>query len=80
MNTLAPIRSINAGALSIALYEAGPADGPPVFLMHGFPYDIHTFVDVAPLLVAQGCRLYIPYLRGFGPTRFVSANGCSQCS
>jgi pimeloyl-ACP methyl ester carboxylesterase len=72
MNTLAPIRSINAGALSIALYEAGPADGPPVFLMHGFPYDIHTFVDVAPLLVAQGCRLYIPYLRGFGPTRFLS--------
>jgi pimeloyl-ACP methyl ester carboxylesterase len=72
MNTLAPNRTINAGVLNIALHEAGPADGPPVFLMHGFPYDIHTYVDVVPLLVANGCRVYVPYLRGFGPTKFLS--------
>jgi pimeloyl-ACP methyl ester carboxylesterase len=72
MNTLAPNRTINAGVLNIALHEAGPADGMPVFLMHGFPYDIHTYVDVVPLLVAQGCRVYVPYLRGFGPTKFLS--------
>jgi pimeloyl-ACP methyl ester carboxylesterase len=72
MNTLAPNRTINAGVLNIALHEAGPADGKPVFLMHGFPYDIHTYVDVVPLLVAKGCKVYVPYLRGFGPTKFLS--------
>jgi pimeloyl-ACP methyl ester carboxylesterase len=72
MNTLAPNRSIHAGVLNIALHEAGPANGTPVFLMHGFPYDIHTYVDVVPLLVAKGCKVYVPYLRGFGPTRFLS--------
>jgi pimeloyl-ACP methyl ester carboxylesterase len=72
MNTLAPNRTIHAGVLNIALHEAGPANGTPVFLMHGFPYDIHTYVDVVPLLVAKGCKGYVPYLRGFGPTRFLS--------
>lgn len=72
MQTLQPLRSIEAGVLSIALYEAGPADGTPVFLMHGFPFDIHAYADVAPLLAAQGCRVIVPYLRGFGPTRFLS--------
>lgn len=72
MKTLKPLRFINAGAINVALYESGPIDGPPVFLMHGFPYDIHTYIDVAPLLAAQGCRVYVPYLRGFGPTRFLS--------
>jgi pimeloyl-ACP methyl ester carboxylesterase len=72
MNTLAPNRTINAGVLNIALHEAGPSDGPPVFLMHGFPYDIHTYVDVVPLLVARGCKVYVPYLRGFGPTKFLN--------
>ncbi len=72
MNTLAPNRTINAGVLNIALHEAGPTDGTPVFLMHGFPYDIHTYVDVVPLLVAKGCKVYVPYLRGFGPTKFLS--------
>ncbi len=67
-------RTIQAGVLDIALYEAGPASGPPVFLMHGFPYDIQTYAEVAPLLVAQGCRVFVPYLRGFGPTRFLNAN------
>lgn len=57
--------------LNIAYYEAGPADGPVVMLMHGFPYDIHSYVDVAPMLAAQGCRVIVPYLRGYGPTRFL---------
>jgi pimeloyl-ACP methyl ester carboxylesterase len=72
MKTLEPTLIVNAGVLTIALHEAGPTDGAPVFLMHGFPYDIHTYVDVVPLLVAQGCRVYVPYLRGFGPTKFLS--------
>ena len=61
-----------AGALNIAYFESGPADGPPVFLMHGFPYDIHTYAEVAPMLADAGCRVIVPYLRGFGPTRFLS--------
>ena len=67
---LEPLRTIDAGALNAAYYEAGPADGPAVMLMHGFPYDIHSYVDVAPQLAAQGCRVIVPYLRGYGPTRF----------
>jgi pimeloyl-ACP methyl ester carboxylesterase len=67
---LEPLRQVDAGVLSIAYYEDGPADGPVVMLMHGFPYDIHSFVDVAPQLAAQGCRVIVPYLRGYGPTRF----------
>ncbi|WP_249164348.1 alpha/beta fold hydrolase [Bradyrhizobium jicamae] len=61
---------VDAGVLNIAYYEAGPASGPVVMLMHGFPYDIHSFVDVAPDLAAQGCRVIVPYLRGYGLTRF----------
>ena len=72
MNTLQPLRHIKAGALDVALYETGPADGRPVFLMHGFPYDIHAYAEVAPLLAAKGCRVYVPTLRGFGGTRFLS--------
>ncbi|KRR05871.1 alpha/beta hydrolase [Bradyrhizobium valentinum] len=67
---LEPLRHVDAGVLSIAYYEAGPVDGPAVMLMHGFPYDIHSYVDVAPQLAAQGCRAIVPYLRGYGPTRF----------
>lgn len=67
---LEPLRHVDAGALNIAYYEAGPADGPAVMLMHGFPYDIHSYVDVAPLLAVRGCRVIVPYLRGYGPTRF----------
>src|ERR1700749_4617283 len=67
---LEPVRQVDAGVLSIAYYEDGPADGPVVMLMHGFPYDIHSFVDVAPQLAAQGCHVIVPYLRGYGPTRF----------
>ena len=68
----AGLRRIAAGALEIAYFEAGPADGPPVFLMHGFPYDIHSYAEVAPALAGAGCRVVVPYLRGFGPTRFLS--------
>jgi pimeloyl-ACP methyl ester carboxylesterase len=67
---LEPLRHIDAGVLNIAYYEEGPADGPVVMLMHGFPYDIHSFVDVAPILAARGCRAIVPYVRGYGPTRF----------
>ena len=67
---LEPLRHVDAGVLNIAYYEAGPADGPAVMLLHGFPFDIHTYVDVAPLLAAKGCRTIVPYLRGYGATRF----------
>lgn len=67
---LDPLRRLDAGVLNIAYYEAGPADGPAVMLMHGFPYDIHSYVDVAPMLAVQGCRVIVPYLRGYGPTAF----------
>jgi pimeloyl-ACP methyl ester carboxylesterase len=69
---LEPLRQVDAGVLNIAYYEAGPADGPAVMLMHGFPYDIHSYVDVAPLLAAKGYRVIVPYLRGYGTTRFLS--------
>ena len=67
---LEPLRHVDAGVLNIAYYEEGPADGPVAILLHGFPYDIHSYVDVAPQLAAQGCRVIVPYLRGFGATRF----------
>jgi pimeloyl-ACP methyl ester carboxylesterase len=67
-----PLKQINAGVLSVAYAEAGPADGPPTILLHGWPYDIHSFVDVAPLLASAGYRVLIPYLRGYGATRFLS--------
>src|SRR3974390_3511607 len=70
---LEPLRHVDAGVLTIAYYEAGPADGPAVMLLHGFPYDIHSYVDVAPQLAEKGCRVIVPYLRGYGPTRFRDA-------
>jgi pimeloyl-ACP methyl ester carboxylesterase len=72
MDLLHPLKTVKAGVLEIALFESGPADGPPVFLMHGFPYDIHAYAEVAPLIAAAGCRVIVPYLRGFGPTRLLS--------
>jgi len=71
---LEPLDHVDAGVLNIAYYEAGPADGPVAVLLHGFPYDIHSYVDVAPILAAQGCRVIVPYLRGYGPTRFLDAS------
>lgn len=67
------MRSIQAGVLDIAYIDAGKPDGWPVFLMHGFPYDVHAYDEAIPLLAAQGARVIAPYLRGFGPTRFLSA-------
>jgi pimeloyl-ACP methyl ester carboxylesterase len=74
MTPLPPLQHIQAGVLDIAHIDAGPRTGPPVFLMHGFPYDIHAYAEVLPRLVAQGCRVIVPSLRGFGPTRFLSAD------
>jgi pimeloyl-ACP methyl ester carboxylesterase len=68
------VRQIRAGDLDVGYHEAGPADGPAVLLLHGWPYDIHTYVDVAPLLAAAGYRVIVPYLRGYGTTRFLSAD------
>lgn len=68
---LDPVRTVRAGALDVAYLAGGPADGPAVMLMHGFPYDVHAYAQVAPRLVERGCRVVVPYLRGFGPTRFV---------
>jgi pimeloyl-ACP methyl ester carboxylesterase len=67
-----PLKQIDAGALNIGYAEAGPADGPVVLLLHGWPYDIHAFVDVAPMLASAGYRVIVPYLRGHGTTRFLS--------
>jgi pimeloyl-ACP methyl ester carboxylesterase len=71
---LEPLRHIDAGVLNIAYYETGPFDGPVAILLHGFPYDIHSYVNVAPLLAAKGWRVIIPYVRGYGPTRFLDTN------
>ena len=67
---LEPLRHVGAGVLNVAYYEQGPADGLVVMLLHGFPYDVHSYVDVAPHLAARGCRAIVPYLRGYGSTRF----------
>jgi pimeloyl-ACP methyl ester carboxylesterase len=65
-----PLKQIDAGLLNIGYAEAGPGNGPAVILLHGWPYDIHSFVDVAPLLASAGYRVLVPYLRGYGTTRF----------
>jgi pimeloyl-ACP methyl ester carboxylesterase len=69
-----PLKQINAGLLNVGYVDAGSPDGRPVILLHGWPYDIYSFVDVAPLLAAQGYRVIIPYLRGYGATQFLSAD------
>jgi len=70
--SFAPLKQIDAGILNIGYAEAGPADGPVVILLHGWPYDIYSFVDVTPLLASAGHRVVVPYLRGYGTTRFLS--------
>jgi pimeloyl-ACP methyl ester carboxylesterase len=69
-----PLKQIDAGILNVGYAEVGPPDGPPVLLLHGWPYDIHSYVDVAPLLASAGYRVIVPYLRGYGTTRFLSAD------
>src|SRR5438105_12270588 len=69
-----PIKQIDAGLLNIGYAELVPTDGPVVILLHGWPYDIHSYVDVAPLLASAGYRAIVPYLRGYGTTRFLSSD------
>jgi len=69
--TFAPIQQVNAGVLNVGYAEDGPADGPVVILLHGWPCDIHSFVEVAPLLAKAGYRVIVPHLRGYGSTRFL---------
>jgi len=71
---LGPMKTINTPTLQIAYKEAGPPDGQPVLLLHGWPYDVRAFDAVVPTLAQAGCRVVVPYLRGFGPTRFLSAS------
>ena len=72
--TIGVLKQIDAGVLNIGYAEAGPADGPAVILLHGWPYDIHSFADVAPLLGSAGYRVIVPYLRGYGTTHFLSSS------
>src|ERR1700753_3210444 len=65
---LEPLHHVDAGVLTLGYFEAGPPDGPAAVLLHGFPYDIHSYVDVAPMLASQGCRVIVPYLRRSRPT------------
>jgi pimeloyl-ACP methyl ester carboxylesterase len=70
--TFAALKQIDAGVLNVGYAEDGPTGGPPVILLHGWPYDIHSYVDVAPTLAAQGYRVIVPYLRGYGTTSFLA--------
>jgi pimeloyl-ACP methyl ester carboxylesterase len=70
--SFAPLKQIDAKVLNVAYAEAGPASGPPVILLHGWPYDIYSFVDVTPALASAGYRVIVPFLRGYGATRFLS--------
>src|SRR5215472_17753714 len=71
--SFAPLKQIDAGPLNVGYAEAGPANGPVVVLLHGWPYDIYSFVDVAPMLALAVYRVIVPYLRGYGTTRFLSS-------
>ena len=71
-DAFASVRQIDAGMLDVGYVDAGPADGPAVLLLHGWPYDIHSFAEVAPILAAHGHRVIVPHLRGYGTTRFQS--------
>src|ERR1700743_392179 len=68
------LKQIDAGQLNVGYVDMGPASGPAVLLLHGWPYDIYAFVDVAPVLAAAGYRVIVPYIRGYGTTRFLSAD------
>ena len=65
------LKTVKAGVLEVAYEEYGQKEGPAVFLMHGFPYDVLSCREAAEILVAAGCHCFVPYLRGFGPTRFL---------
>jgi pimeloyl-ACP methyl ester carboxylesterase len=72
IKSLGPIKQIDAGVLNVGYAELGPASGKPVVLLHGWPYDIHMYEEVAPMLASSGYRVIVPYLRGYGTTRFLS--------
>jgi pimeloyl-ACP methyl ester carboxylesterase len=72
--SLGPLKQVDAGVLNVGYVESGPANGPVVLLLHGWPYDIHAYVEVAPLLASAGYRVLIPHLRGYGTTRFLSSD------
>jgi pimeloyl-ACP methyl ester carboxylesterase len=72
--SFAPVRQIDAGVLNIGYVDAGPTDGPAVILLHGWPYDIHSYAEVSPLLAAAGFRVIVPFLRGYGSTHFLSSD------
>ena len=72
--SFAPIKQVDAGVINVGYAEAGPADGPVVILLHGWPYDIYSFVDVTPILASAGHRVVVPYVRGYGATRFLSGD------
>ena len=71
-STFGPLKRLGAGVLNVGYADVGPADGRPAILLHGWPYDIHSFVDAAPMLASAGYRVIVPYLRGYGATRFLS--------
>jgi pimeloyl-ACP methyl ester carboxylesterase len=72
--SMGPLKRVDAGLLSVAYAETGPSSGPAVILLHGWPYDIHSYVDVAPMLASAGHHVVVPFLRGYGETRFLSAD------
>src|SRR5262245_52335704 len=72
--SFAALKQVDAGVLNVGYAEAGPADGPAVILLHGWPYDIYAFVDVVPALASAGFRVIAPWLRGYGTTRFLSGD------
>jgi pimeloyl-ACP methyl ester carboxylesterase len=71
-SSFGPVKQINAGVLNVGYVDSGPSGGPAVVLLHGWPYDIHSYADVAPILVSEGYRVIVPYVRGYGTTRFLS--------
>ena len=73
LQPLEPIKQLKAGVLDVGYHDIGASDGPPVLLLHGWPYDMHSYVDVAPMLAARGCRVIVPHLRGHGTTRFLDS-------
>ena len=72
ITSFGPVKQVEAGVLDVGYVEAGPADGPAVLLLHGWPYDIHSYEEVTPLLARSGHRVIVPYVRGYGTTRFLS--------
>src|ERR1700745_138188 len=73
------LKQVDTGLLNVGYAEAGPTDGPVVILLHGWPYDIHSYVDVTPLLASAGYRVIVPHLRGYGSTRFLSSETIRNC-